>query len=85
MLNFDFLEKGLGVVSSPHVVHEFLRTCFSYFILLTGHIWLPDLFYLLRYAICILQLFVSQVVALWIIYLTNQAVILLEQKVKTET
>ena len=25
MLNFDFLEKGLGVVSLPHFVYDFSR------------------------------------------------------------
>ena len=28
MLNFDFLEKGLGVVSPPHFVHDFTRKVF---------------------------------------------------------
>ena len=26
MLNFDFLEKGLGIVSPPHFVYDFLTT-----------------------------------------------------------
>ena len=30
MLNFDFLEKGLGIVSQPHFVYNFLRTMFFY-------------------------------------------------------
>ena len=25
MLNFDFLEKGLGLVSQPNFVHDFLK------------------------------------------------------------
>ena len=28
MLNFDFLEKGLGIVSSLNFVHEFPRKMF---------------------------------------------------------
>ena len=28
MLNFDFLEKGLGIVSPPHFVHDFSRKTF---------------------------------------------------------
>ena len=25
MLNFDFLEKGLGIVSPPHFVYDFFK------------------------------------------------------------
>ena len=28
MLNFDFLEKGLGLVSPPHVVYDISRKIF---------------------------------------------------------
>ena len=28
MLNFDFLEKGLGTVSPPHFVYDFSRKMF---------------------------------------------------------
>ena len=28
ILNFDFLEKGLEIVSSPHFVHDFSRNMF---------------------------------------------------------
>ena len=62
MLNFDFLEKGLGIVSPPHFVCDFLRKMFLMFYLLTDQISLSDCLYLLRYwAICALRLFVSQV------------------------
>ena len=62
MLNFDFLEKGLGIFSPPHFI-IFQEKGFSCYILLTGHIFLSDCLYFLKYwAICVLQLFVSQVV-----------------------
>ena len=28
MLNFDFLEKGLGIVSPPHTAYDFSRKIF---------------------------------------------------------
>ena len=42
MLNFDFLEKGQGIVSLPHFVYDFSRKMFSYYTLLTDLISLPD-------------------------------------------
>ena len=67
MLNFDFLEKSLGIVSPSHLVCMiFPEKCFSCYILLTVQIPLPDcLFeiYFLRYwSICVLQLFIKQAV-----------------------
>ena len=63
MLNFNFLKKGLGIVSPPHFVYDFQEKCFSSFILLTDQISLPDCLYFLRYwSICVLQLLVNQVV-----------------------
>ena len=63
MLNFDFLEKGLGIVSPSHFMYNFLRKMFPCYILLTDQISLSDCFYFFRYwAIYALQLFVSQVV-----------------------
>ena len=44
MLNFDFLEKGLGIVSPPHFVYDFSRKIFLmlYSINRTNFIaWLP--------------------------------------------
>ena len=38
MLNFDFLEKDLGIVSSLHFVYDFQEKCFSCYILLTDQI-----------------------------------------------
>ena len=47
MLNFDFLEKGLGMVSPSH---------FSCYALLSDQTSLPDCFYFLRiWSICVLQ------------------------------
>ena len=60
MLNFDLLEKGLGLVSSSHFVYAFQGKRFSCYILFTDKILLSDSLYFLGYwAICVLQLFVS--------------------------
>ena len=70
MLNFDFLDKGLEIVSPAHFVYDFQQKC-SCDILLTDQISLPGCLYFLRYwAICLLQLFVNQVVTPWILELT---------------
>ena len=63
IFNFDFLEKGLGIVSSPHFVCDFpKKQCFSCYILLTDQILLHDCLHLLRYwEICVLQFFVNQI------------------------
>ena len=37
MLNFDFLDKGLGIVSAAHFVYDF-STKYSCYILLTDQI-----------------------------------------------
>ena len=59
MLNFDFLEKGLGIVSPPYFVYGFSRKMFL--IVLTDKISFSDCFYFLSYwAICVLQLFVPR-------------------------
>ena len=61
MLNFNFPEKGLGLVCPPHFVDNFLKKCFSSYILLTHQISLSDYLYLWRYwATDVLQLFVNQ-------------------------
>ena len=49
MLNFIFLEQDLGVVFSPHFVHDFSRKRFSSYNLLSDQISLPDCLYLLRH------------------------------------
>ena len=71
MLNFDFLDKGLGIVSPAHFVYDFEQKCSLCYILLTDQISLPGCLYFVRYwAICVLQLFVNQVVTSWILKLT---------------
>ena len=67
MLNFNFLERGLGLASPPHFVYDFSRkmflTLYSIYILLTDQISFSDCLYFWRYwAMCILQLFVNQTV-----------------------
>ena len=63
MLNHDYLQKGLGIVSPPHFLYDFQEQCFSCYILLTDQISLPDCLHLLSYwLISTLQLFVNQVV-----------------------
>ena len=58
-LNFDILEKGLGLVSGPHFGYDFSRKIFSCYILLADEISLSDSLYFLRYrAIRVLRLFV---------------------------
>ena len=59
MLNFNFSEKGKGLVSSPHFVYDFSRKIFV--MLLTDQISLSDCLYFSRYwEICVLQLSVNQ-------------------------
>ena len=68
MFNFEFLEKDLGIVSPPHVVYNFSKKSFLYYIALADQISLSDIF---RYcAICVLQLFVNQAVTSHILKLT---------------
>ena len=54
MFNFDFLEKGLGVVSSSQSVYDFSKKV-SCYALLTDQISLPDCLYFLRYW-CVLRI-----------------------------
>ena len=59
LLNFIFLEKGLGIVSPPNFVFNFfLKKYFSYYILLTVQISFSDFFYFLRYWAIYVCLFV---------------------------
>ena len=36
MVNFNFSEKDLGLVSPPHFVYDFSKKCVSCYILFTG-------------------------------------------------
>ena len=49
MLNCNFSEKGLGLISPPHFVYDFSRKMFLCYILLTDQISLSDCLYFLRY------------------------------------
>ena len=88
MLNFNFLEKGLGIVSPPRFCITFLENCFPYYVLLTDHNIFSDCHSFLRYwAKYVLQLFVSQVVTYKCSnqpLLSNQAIFLHDQKAKTK-
>ena len=56
MLNFDFPEKGLGLVFAPHFMYDFYEKCFSCYILVTDQMSLPNYLYFSRYwAIRVLQ------------------------------
>ena len=64
MLNFNFSEKDLGLVSPPHFVYDFSRkVILMLHSILTDQVSLFDCLYFSRYwAICLLQLFVKQAV-----------------------
>ena len=72
MLNFDFVDEGLGIVSPALLCMIFQQKCSSSYILLSDEISLSGcLVYFLRYwAKCVLQLFFNQVVTLKILKLT---------------
>ena len=64
MLNFDFLEKHLVIDSPSHFLYDFSKNCPSCYILLSDQILLSKCLYCLRYwGICVLKLFVNQVVS----------------------
>ena len=61
MLNYDFLEKGLAIVSQPHFVHDFSRKTFLMFLSINWSNFIVGLSLLFEiWALCLLQ-FVSQV------------------------
>ena len=63
MLNFDISEKGLGLVFPPHFMYDFSRKMFLILHLLTDQISLSGCLYFSRYwKLCVLQLFINQVV-----------------------
>ena len=79
MLNFDFSEKGLELVSSSHFVYDFLRKMFLMLYSINWPISSPDCLYLSRYwAMCVLQLFVKS----WEWAFKELGIKRLQQKVK---
>ena len=61
MLNFKFLENGLGIVPPPHSVYGFPRKMCLIFSQFTEQISLADCLYILIYwAICVVKVFVNQ-------------------------
>ena len=63
MLNVDFLDKGLGMLSTAHIAYDFSTKMSLFFqqkCALTDQLSLPGCLYFLRYwAKCVLQLFVN--------------------------
>ena len=58
MLNFDFWERGLGIVFPPHFVYDFLIKIFLKLYSVNRPISLAGCLYFLKFwAICVLQLF----------------------------
>ena len=49
MLNFDFIEKELGIVFPPYFVYYFSRKMFLMLYLITDPVLLSDSLYFLRY------------------------------------
>ena len=68
MLKFSFSGKGLGLISSPHAVYDFLRKSYTEFLVLHSvklqliKFQSDYLYFLKCWAICVLQLFVHHVV-----------------------
>ena len=87
MLNFDFLEKGLGIVSPLYFVYDFSR---KRFLLLHSinwlnfTVWLPFLLEILGNICIAIICFLGCDVKNFEINLSNQAVFLVDQKVKTK-
>ena len=64
MINFDYLEKSLGIVSPAYFVYDFLRKMFPLLYSINWPnfiVWLPLLLEILD-NICVLQLFVNQLI-----------------------
>ena len=87
MLNFDFLEKDLGIVSPPHFVYHFPR---KMFIILYSINWpnfivsLPLLLEILSNICTAIVCFLGCAAMKFEINLSIQAVFLREQKCKTK-
>ena len=75
MLDFDFLEKGLRIVSLAYFLYDFSKKSVSH-VILTDQISMSDCFYFLRYlAICVL------LTRLWLCLLINQVNMFVNQVV----
>ena len=72
MLNFGYLKKCLGIVSATHFCVRFFRQNDSHVIFykLTKFSWSGCLYFLGYWLICVLHLFVNQVVMSLILKLT---------------
>ena len=83
MHNFEFLDKGLRIVSPPHYICVLQKKCFSCYIL-----WIDFIVWLLKIldniCVAILCFPICDVINLNLTVLSNQAVFLYEQKVKTK-
>ena len=62
MLNFEFLEKGLGIVSPPHFVYDFSRKMFLMLYSINRPNFIVRLYFFRYWSICVLQLFFNQAV-----------------------
>ena len=91
MLNFDFVEKGLGIVSAPHFVDAFSR---KMFLMLCSINW-PN--FIVRFPL-LLKILGNMYIAficflgcdiinltLKLTYLSNHAVFLHDQRAKTKS
>ena len=84
-LNFDFLENGLGIVSSPNFCKIFQEKGFSCYIIQSDQISLIECHYFLRYyATCLIQWFISQIVTSQISKLTIFLIKLFSTWLKSE-
>ena len=68
---FKKIKRGLELVSLPHFLHNFLEKFFSCYILITDQVSQSSCLYFVRYwTICVMKLFVNQVVTSRIFKLT---------------
>ena len=75
MLNFDFLDKGLGIVSLAYFVYDFSTKILLMLHSINWPNFMPGCLYFLKYwAMCVLQLLVIQVCYSWqkLKYLENE-------------
>ena len=79
MLNFDIIEKGLGVVSPPYFVYDFSRIFFPCYISLIDQIFRQFVYYNCSLKRLWKHKFWNEP------YLSNQAIFLLDQKINTKT